>query len=127
MKNMKVSLKLIIGFLIVTAFVVIVGVVGIIGMNQITTALENMYYNQTATIPTLAKAQEYQQRIRVQVRMVVLNSGDLEAINAVEVDLMDRFEQFEGYYKEYDATIVRPAARVLSDEAWDLYMNSFKP
>ena len=74
---MKVSLKLILGFLIVTAFVVIVGIVGIIGMNQITSNLENMYLNQTATLPILAKAQEYQQRIRVQIRMVILNAGDI--------------------------------------------------
>jgi len=84
MKNMKVSMKLIVSFAIVIILTAIVGVIGIIGMNNINAAKQNMYYTVTTPIPYLGKVEENLQNIRVSVREMVISSiyGDQAGVEA---------------------------------------------
>jgi len=72
MKNMKVSMKLVVSFTIIIALTVVVGVIGIIGMNNINAAKQEMYYSVTAPIPYLGKIEEDIQSARVYVREMVM-------------------------------------------------------
>ncbi|MCL2034886.1 MAG: methyl-accepting chemotaxis protein [Oscillospiraceae bacterium] len=127
MKNMKVAKKLLVGFLIVALLCAVVGVVGIIGMLQINNSINNMYYAQTAPMQDMAKALEYQQRIRVGVRNAVLNTGDAVALVEDETTLIDREAQFEQFMANYYETITDPKAKQLIDDAMVRYEKEFKP
>jgi len=74
MKNMKVSMKLVVSFMIIIILTVIVGVIGIFGMNNINTAKQEMYYSVTAPIPYIGKVEENLQDARVYVREMVMAS-----------------------------------------------------
>jgi len=93
MKNMKVSLKLIVSFLIVVAFTAAVGAIGIFGMWDINVGSNTMYEQQTRPLGDLAYAIEYFQRLRVQVRNAILSAGDDAALNEVQRDVTDRYRQ----------------------------------
>jgi len=76
MKNMKVSMKLIVSFAMVILLTAIVGVVGIIGMNNVNEAKQEMYYTITKPIPYLGKVSENMQSARVYVRQMVIAAMD---------------------------------------------------
>jgi len=126
MKNLKVRTKIMIMLLVTIALCIVVGVVGIIGMSSINNSADDMFYKQTKPLPDLAKALEYIQRIRVQVRNVIL-AEDANEIETVCVDLLDRETNFATYMDNYDKTIVNEDARKLFDEAQNKFKNEFRP
>ena len=117
MKNMKVSLKLIVSFLIVVAFTAAVGAVGIYGMWDINVGSNTMYEQQTRPLGDLAYAIEYFQRLRVQVRNAILSAGDAAALNEVQSDVNDRYRQFSESMALYEPTLV-------SEEGMRLFRDS---
>lgn len=127
MKNMKVSMKLTVSFLVVAILCLAVGIVSIIGMGQINNASNNMYEVQTKPLPNLAKTLEYIQRLRIQFRNVALATGNPERIKTIEADIIDRKAKFEGYTEAYYNTIVNPKGFELHDQAMDAYKNTFLP
>jgi len=76
MKNMKVSMKLIVSFAIVILLTAVVGVLGIFGMNSINAAKQDMYYSITKPIPYLGKVTEYMLSARVYVRQMAIAAMD---------------------------------------------------
>ena len=95
MKNLKISMKLMISFLVVIALSVIVGIVGIIGMGRIEHNSEMMYETYTTPLPDVAKSLEYLQRLRSQLRNAMLNSGNAERMPGIASAMQERYEQFE--------------------------------
>jgi len=127
MKNLKVSLKLIISFLIIALLTAIVGVVGIVGMSQINNAFDDMYEMQTIPLPELSKAIEMLQRQRACMREFIIGAavGDIDLIE-------DAYSRVQGYrptmtasMNDYYATIRAPEAIKLFDEARALYYGDF--
>ena len=127
MKNMKVAKKLIVSFLIVAILAGIVGGVGIFGMSQIDDASHRMYYNYTEALPEVAKALEYSQRLRVQLRHIILYSGDLDELRDLEQDLKATEASFEGYMNSYKTYATDDRSLNLFNEALRAYENEFKP
>ncbi|MDR2572172.1 MAG: methyl-accepting chemotaxis protein, partial [Oscillospiraceae bacterium] len=130
MKNMKVSAKLYVGYAIVIAFSVIIGIVGIIGMGQISTSMDNMYEHNTVPMEYLANAVEYVQRLRVQLRNGVLYAGDDERVAQVKDDVAVRVNNLYGYMDQYGDTLDgtdNPEAQKLYDETLRLLNNQFIP
>ncbi|MDR2599672.1 MAG: methyl-accepting chemotaxis protein [Oscillospiraceae bacterium] len=116
MKNMKVSTKLITGFLIVAVLTAIVGGVGILGMMQINDGSTLMYYGQTRPLTDIAAAQEYFQRCRVQLRNMVIATGDVDELNSIEADKAIREEGFISYMEEYRPTLTTEIGERLYNE-----------
>ncbi|MDR2570602.1 MAG: MCP four helix bundle domain-containing protein, partial [Oscillospiraceae bacterium] len=130
MKNMKVSAKLYVGYAIVIAFSVIIGIVGIIGMGQISTSMDNMYEHNTVPMEYLANAVEYVQRLRVQLRNGVLYAGDDERVAQVKDDVAVRVNNLHGYMNQYGDTLDgtdNPEAQKLYDDTIRLLNNQFVP
>lgn len=121
MKNMKVARKLIVGFSIIVIFALIIGIVGIYGMSQINQAQSSLYDNQTKPLPDMAKVLEYSQRMRVQIRNLILEKDNPEKLQQVESDLNSRMADFERYAAAYEATIVNDTAHQLFDDAMSAY------
>jgi len=121
MKNIKVRSKLLVGFIIVAAFAVIVGAIGIVNMG----AIDNSY---TSAIDTHAKPLENAalllesiHSMRAEVRAAILFTGDTEKVGKQEALLNDLFKEFEANIDIYAATIKRDDAKALMDEAKKQY------
>ena len=129
MKNMKVSMKLIVSFLIVIVLTVVVGVIGIFGMNNINAAKQEMYYTVTVPIPYLGKVEENLQSARVYVRDMVMAAmydnpaGVDENWNAITTKLSDmasNADKFREYIESENVTR-------LFDDAMRQYNNELAP
>ncbi|MCL2500044.1 MAG: MCP four helix bundle domain-containing protein [Defluviitaleaceae bacterium] len=105
MKNMRVSKKLTVSFLSVITLTVIVGVVGVIGMTQINSGSKAMYESQSQALANLSSAREYFQRLRVQLRDVVLASGNIPELETIETYFNNYERLFISYMEAYKPTI----------------------
>jgi len=123
MKNMKVSVKLIIGFLIVTMLAAAVGIVGIVGMSRISSSAADLYENQMVPLSYLAKTEETLQRIRVYVREMVISSmtGDMAGVRNAFGVIESLIPVMAENMDTYRATMRNNEAIRLFDEARALY------
>jgi len=128
MKNLKVSVKLIVSFLIVAVMTAVVGGVGIYGMNDINNMLSEMYDKQTVPMPYMTKIAEMLQRQRACVRDMVIGAA-IDDMALVE-DAKRRADEYHVTLVEnlapYRATIVNPDALPIFDEARALYETDFR-
>jgi len=128
MKNWKVSVKLIVSFLIVAALTAIVGIVGIVGMRNIDSSFDDMYQMQTVPLPELGKAIEMLQRQRACMREFIIGSA-VDDFDLIE-DAYRRVQEYRpimyASLDAYSATIRDPEAVRLFNEARNLYDTDFR-
>ena len=105
MKNMKVSAKLIVSFVLVIAFMIAVGGVGIFGMSAINQGANEMYEQQTRPLESIGDAREYFQRLRVQKRETILFTGQDEYLNRIAEDVRTREDGFARSMASYRSAI----------------------
>ncbi|MDR0197274.1 MAG: methyl-accepting chemotaxis protein [Oscillospiraceae bacterium] len=132
MKNLKVSVKLIVGFLLVAALTAIVGIMGIVGMRSIDNSFDNMYNNQTVPLPSMSTAIEMLQRQRACMREYIVGAAlnDSSLIEDAHGRVLDYQPQLEAALDDYEKTIntsteAGKKAKDLFDEARNLYNTSF--
>jgi len=103
MKNMKVSMKLIVSFAIVIVLTAVVGIVGIIGMNNINNDKQTMYYTITKPIPYLGKVTENMQSSMVYVRQMVIASmyGDQAGVDNYYSRAQSELSNMSEYSKSF--------------------------
>ena len=123
---MKVAKKLTICFSVVIAFTVLVGIVGVAGMLLINSGSREMYVSQSQPLADLGMAREYFQRLRVQLRDVVLESGNNPALDLIEADLIAHEQGFITNMEAYRRTITDPALMELYYEIMEAY-RSYQP
>ena len=70
--NMKIGVRLIWGFLIVSIIFTAVGLVGLFNLNQTTKEYQNMYLQETQPSEMLAQVSQLYQRTRVIIRDIIL-------------------------------------------------------
>ena len=116
MKNLKVSLKLVVSFIIVIALTTVVGGVGIYGMMRINESSTEMYERQSVPLTDLAEARELFQRLRVQLRNIVLASGDINEINSIQDDVNSREQAFVRHMDAYRPTITDPSCVLILED-----------
>ncbi len=102
--NLKLSVKLLCGFVLVALIAGIVGLVGVIGIHTINDAGTQLYEKNTVPISIIGEITENYQKFRVNLRDLVLNEDGYkkdtfiasanEAFNSINTDL-----------KEYSLTI----------------------
>ncbi len=121
LNNMKTSVKLIGSFLLIAVITAVVGVVGIYYLNQIDAADTRLYANQTVPIGQIADAGIAFQRIRVNLRDLILAKDAAEA------------QKYAETIKELDAQIIATSADyeklIISTEMqtlFDKYMASYE-
>ncbi|MCL2579812.1 MAG: methyl-accepting chemotaxis protein [Oscillospiraceae bacterium] len=127
MKNFKVAKKLMVGFLIVIVFAVIIGTVGIIGMMQINSGSDDIFYNQLVPINEMGFAQEYFQRMRVQIRNIAINSGDTAAVNQFAALFEEREANFLLHFNEFRPFLVTETGIRAAYEIEVLFRDEFMP
>ncbi len=127
MKNMKIGMKLILGFAIVALITAIVGVVGAAGIKSTDTAYSISYVVQAQPVPLISYAINYTQHLRVTVRNMIIFAGDQDKLKTYAADMDSQIQELEKYIAAYDSTIVNPDARKMYDDAKAAYSNTFKP
>ena len=118
-KDLKISVKLLTGFIMI-AF--ITGIVGFIGIRNIKTIDENdtvLYNNMTVPISYSADMAKDFQRVRVRMRNMILEN-DIGKINA-------QYDEIKGLVEELNVLSAKFEETILSDEmrrAYDDYMGT---
>ena len=125
MKNLKVSMKLILGFMVVVVLAIAVGVVGIIGMDSINRADDALYNENVIALSAMGDIRETLQAQIVQIRTMVLNAGDAVKLQGIKVMLSSLEYDMETYFGIYEGTITDDSLERAYFEARDLYRNEF--
>ena len=128
MKNMDVAKKLLIGFMSITALMVVLGILGIAGMLQIDKLSVEMYENQTAPLPQLAKVIESLQLVRVSMREYALGAyeGDIAQIENANASIRSYDSEMAANLEAYRITMKDREAIDLFEEARALYDKDYK-
>ncbi len=115
LNNMKTSVKLIGSFMIIAVLTAVVGVLGIIYINQIDAADTRLYQNQTVPISQLQEMSVSFQRIRVNLRDILLAKTPQETQQYADTieELSADIDKVEA---EYEALILTEEMQTLFDE-----------
>ena len=121
LNNMKTSVKLISSFMIIAVLTAIVGVLGIVYINQIDDADTRLYQNQTVPISQLQELSVSFQRVRVNLRDLLLAKTPEETQKYADTieQLSSDIDKVEA---EYEALILTQEMQTLFDE----YTNSYE-
>jgi len=125
MKNLKVSFKLIIGFMIVVILAIVVGVIGIVGMNSINNADDDLYNYNVVALSAMGDIRETLQAQIVQMRSLALNAGKTQNIQDIKNVLTTLEEEMEEYFILYEGTITDASVENSFFESKKLYENDF--
>lgn len=126
MKNMKVSVKLLVSFATLVVFLVVVGGFGIFGLSAMADAEESLYKDQATPLGDIAAAMEYFQRIRVQARNAAIYTGDSEQLTKITSDIENRQKLFVEAITAYKASIETDEGNRLYNEIMQQYENVVK-
>ncbi|MCL2163367.1 MAG: methyl-accepting chemotaxis protein [Oscillospiraceae bacterium] len=125
MKNLKVSMKLIVSFMIVVLMAVVIGGVGIFGMSYISSAGEALYSENVVAIGAMGDIREILQNQIVQIRNIAINSGNSAKIQEYQTILSGLERDMETHMLEYEDCITAESEESAYYEAKNLYFNDF--
>jgi methyl-accepting chemotaxis protein len=127
MKNLKVSVKLLVGFGVAVVFTIVVGLMSIF-------ELEKLNKDYTGVIDThgkpLSEACDFLEAIhamRTELRGAIMFTGDTEKLLEVENSMRDRSAEFERSMVSFGKTLYAPSMVTLFNNAMDRYEKDFKP
>jgi len=117
-KNMKIRAKIIIGFIFVALIAGIIGAVGIVGLLEIQRLDENLYKTMTVPLGEAVTFTESFQRLRGNVKDIVLAETDAE-ISEYEARIATRWTEFDKALDSYETTLFTDEGHQLVDEIRD--------
>jgi methyl-accepting chemotaxis protein len=105
MKNLKITPKLIVSFLIVAAFSLIIGIVGIVASTTISANTSLMFDEPVIAINSISTIRGKFNNIRVMLLRIARDSGDATAVNDSYNNIKDSQKNIEDAMTTYEATI----------------------
>ena len=114
LNNLKTNVKLIGSFLIIALITAVVGVLGIYYIKQIDAADTKLYENQTVPISQIADAATFFQRIRVNLRDMILAKTPEEAKTYADT-IAQLDAELSKVSAEYEKLIVSNEMKALFD------------
>ncbi len=121
--NLKIAVKLILGFLVVAIIAGVVGGVSLISLNRISVADELLYEENLMGVEYSGEAGEYFQRVRFN-NMKLLATDDLSEIPKIIGNVENYSAQMDEILQLYEDGIVSETDRKLFDEMkpfWNTY------
>lgn len=110
-KNMNIGGKLILGFVVVAMIAGAIGIVGISNIYTIDDADTYLYEQMTVPLGDMIIIAESFQRMRGNVKDVILSVGDQGAIDAYVSDIESRNEAFDQYLESFAETLITDEAK----------------
>lgn len=122
--NLKISIKLILGFIVVAIIAGIVGVVGIVEINKINDLADDMYSRHTVNLSQLVPITESYQITRVGLRDLVIQQ-DQETMNQTVEAINKNYEIVIETLKEFGELIKDPRVITEHENLTSILMNEF--
>ncbi|MCT4621632.1 MAG: methyl-accepting chemotaxis protein [Marinisporobacter sp.] len=116
--NLKISVKLVTSFIIVSLIAGVVGFVGIINIKTIDKNDTILYANMTVPIAYSAELAKLFQRVRINTREMILED-DLEKINEKYNEITQIVEEMNGISDQFKETILSDETRQAFEEFLD--------
>jgi methyl-accepting chemotaxis protein len=117
--NMKIGVKLILGFLIVAVIAGAIGAVGIYNIKVIDEADTYLYEYMTVPLSELITIAESYQRMRGNVKDILLSTNETQ-IADYEARIKTRNEEFYTTLKSYETTLYSDEGKRLTADVFDL-------
>lgn len=124
-KNMKISKKLVTGFLIISIIATFIGVAGIWGLQVINNADTYLYEMQTAPLVDITTVIESVAEMRIQLRNAIINVNNKEVLKASENTFNSQLEIYRANVEKYRATINSDDSKKLYTEAEKIFEEEF--
>lgn len=124
-RNLSIGAKLVTGFLIVSSFAAVIGVVGVVALRSVASIGSEIYERGTVPLVDLAVASRDMQRIRVMLRDL---GQDLSEADRQELmrRLDDAVASVEQKSADFEKTVLTESTRKTFDSFKDNW-NQFKP
>lgn len=111
--NLKIATKLVSSFILLAAIVAFVGMMGITGINKLSTEMEDMYNSNVKSITHLSEATILYQRMRVNIRDMTFVTTAPEQNAEYEEKLSELKKEFEAMLADYEQTKLTDEESVL--------------
>jgi methyl-accepting chemotaxis protein len=130
MKNLKITPKLIVSFLIVAAFSLIIGIVGIVASSIISNSASQMYDEPVIAINAVSVIRGRFNNIRVNLLRLARDSGDAAAVNESYNHIKDYAKDIEEAIATYESTVTDWDSEVAFkdfEKNYESYMSIIEP
>ncbi len=127
MKNLKVSMKLFVGFGVAVALIVLVGVYSIVNMNEINSDYSLSIDTHGEPLGDAAHILEAVHSLRAEVRWAIIFTGKPEQLQSTETLINKWFKMYEEKSEAFSKTVEQPENKTLLAEAKSAYEKGFKP
>ncbi len=127
MQNLKVAIKLFVGFGVVVAVILAISLVGIFNMRGIDTKYSEVIINHGMPLNAAITVVGDIQAMRSEIRGFALYAGNKEQVQGGRKNLDNLAKEFEDSAASFGKYIVKPEVKALYDEAMKLYNENFKP
>lgn len=123
--NFNISTRIVLGYCIAIVFAAAIGVTGIYQLNKVSTGADHMYQYNTIPLPKLGMSFAHFQRIRVNLRDVLLHQGNAEMhkeliarIGEMKKDIKEEIEEFDKASQSED---IKKESAILHSELESFY------
>jgi methyl-accepting chemotaxis protein len=127
MKDLKISMKLLVGFGITVVLIFAVSLVSIISLNKIDGAYSNGIERHAVPLNTAVSVISAIQGMRSDSRGCIIFSGNKERMREMRASMDRNRQTFEDSAAVFSKSIVAKEVREMFTEAMDKYNNQFKP
>jgi len=127
MKNLKVSMKLFVGFGITVALLLIVGITSAKALRQVDTSYSKTIDVHGAPLADAGQILEAIHAMRAELRGIVIFDGNKEKIQEFRKLQDANYAEFEDHLKALGPFLIRPDTKQLMEEALNSYEKVFKP
>jgi len=127
MKNLKVSMKLFVGFGVAIVLIVFVGVYSIINMRNINNDYSWAIDTHGEPLGDAAHMLEAIHSLRAEARGAIIFTGKLEQLQKSEALINDLFKKYEEKSAVFVKTVQMPESKTRLAEAKSTYEQGFKP
>ncbi|KUO77023.1 MAG: chemotaxis protein [Clostridia bacterium BRH_c25] len=116
--NMKIGVKLIIGFLIVAFIAGAIGAVGVINIRNIDALDTKLYETMTVPLGEMVIIAESYQRMRGNVKDILLSTSEAE-IKDYETRIKERNEEFNNNLVSFEKTLLTEEGKKLTSDVFN--------
>ncbi|HEX3037575.1 MAG TPA: methyl-accepting chemotaxis protein [Oscillospiraceae bacterium] len=127
MKNMKISAKLISSFLILSLISVIIGIAGILSLQQMRAASQTLYEKETEPIPAISNVIMNVNNMAGLARDYVLYGNQASQQYTLEVKTAQYLREYNAGIEKYAPAIDDPKIKQYFVDANDKFKNTLQP
>jgi len=124
---MKVSSKLLTGFITIAVFTICVGAFGIFSVRDIDGAYTEAIDMHGKPLALIAHAMNAIENSRIDLLEAILHSGMQEELRDIEISMTGHLEDFEKNIAMYSNSLIRSDAREFLESAMNIYESVYKP